>query len=497
MEWPVRKESVDGFWQRLEAGAQERESFPLLSRPVVHVTLLVVLALVLCLGGLSPKKILEGDEALYALVPKTILLTGNWVRLTYNGEPYYFKPPLNFWITAAFFKVLPMNALTASLGSGLFGALVALMIYVMCRIMFPGWVLAFSATLVYLTTHEVLHWTRGAHLETVLTFCILFGLLMAYLSRKNSAAIVGMGVAAALGWLAKGPQALYPGAVALIMWKTEGVFWRRLFSFWSIASAVVLAAIIAPWLLTRFQAESGFAQGYFLKELGRTLFGPTQTGNPPYYYFVNIVQSYWPWLPAAAMGFYILARGWKRSPGARLWLVYTVVLVAVVMITAEKRMRYLFQLYPALSVAGGAAVTFAIQRYRTALHIFIVLVVAVALGLTIFARKNRLPSPPTADALVVAEKLRPEDRVWLTDRTEHGLGKEPSVAKTIGFYAPPLLRSCEGKCDKEATPGSLVVARADEADEVARLVRGRVDYANKTLALIKVPVSSDENRTRP
>src|SRR5262249_37397398 len=161
--------------------------------------------------------------------------------------------------------------------------------------------------------------------------------------------------------------------------------------------------------------------------------------------------------------------------------VYSVVLTAVVMITAEKRMRYLFQLYPALSVAGGATVTFAVQRYAKVLRIFLVLAVAVALGLTIFGRKNRPASPPTRDALLVAEKLRPEDRVWLTDRTEHGLGREPSVSKSLGFYAAPLLKSCKGKCDKEATPGSLVVARADEADEVARLLRGTVDYANKTL----------------
>src|ERR1043165_8165250 len=83
--------------------------------------------------------------------------------------------------------------------------------------------------------------------------------------------------------------------------------------------------------------ESGFAQGYFLKELGRTLFGPTQTGNPFYYYFIKIFESYWPWLPFAAVGFYVLGRGWKRSPGARLWIVYAAVLGVVVMTTPEKR----------------------------------------------------------------------------------------------------------------------------------------------------------------
>jgi hypothetical protein len=38
----------------------------------------------------------------------------------------------------------------------------------------------------------------------------------------------------------------------------------------------------------------------------------------------------------------------------------------------------------------------------------------------------------------------------------------------------------------EAKPGSRVVARADEASEVAQPVSGKIDYANKTLALIKI-----------
>lgn len=491
----ILQQAVDHFWDRLDV--QETQGrFGILSRPAVHVSLLVLLAFAFCLGGLSPNKILEGDEALYALVPKTILLTGDWIHLTYNGEPYFFKPPLNFWITAAFFRVLPMNALTASLGSALFGALSALLIFFMCRLMFPEWTWGFVAALVFLTTHEVLHWTRGVHLETVLNFWTLTALLCTYLSVRHPIAIVGMGAAAALGWLAKGPQSLYPGAVALIIWWSEGILWRRLFSVWSIGAGLILIALLAPWMLLRLQERSGFGEQYFMKELGRTLFGPTQSHNGFFYYFFVLPATYWPWLPAALLGFFILIRGRRRSLGARVWLVYTAVVVVILLLTAEKRARYLFQLYPALSVAAGAALVLATEYYPKVLHALVVLTVIAAVGLSVFGRKNIAGAPGTRDAVEAAKRLDASDHVWLTDRVAQGDKGDPSIAKSFGFYAAPLLSVCASLCATEATPGALVIARADEADEVARLMGGRIDYSNKTVAIVRKPETTEAGSAR-
>src|SRR5580765_7897692 len=110
------------------------------------------------------------------------------------------------------------------------------------------------------------------------------------------------------------------------------------------------------------------------------------------------------------------------------------------MITAERRGRYLFQLYPALSVAAGAAVVFAAQRRPRALRVLAALSVMVACGLVLFGRKSTQPSAPTRDTLAVARRLEPADTVWLTERTERGGKADPSVGKTLGFYAPPLLK---------------------------------------------------------
>jgi 4-amino-4-deoxy-L-arabinose transferase-like glycosyltransferase len=490
MEWPFRKESLDNFWKTLEAQARAPESaarFPLLSRPAVHVTLLVLLTLALCFGALAINKTLEGDEALYALVPKTIAMTGEWIHLTYNGVPYFNKPPLHFWTSAAIFQVLPMTATTASLASALFGALDALMIYLLCRAMFPGWELAFSSSLVYLTTHEVLHWTRGVHLEAMVTFWILVGLYAAYRSVKSPVAIVGMGAAAGLGWLAKGPHSLYPAMVALPLWKSEGILWRRLFSFWSVAAGIVLIAILAPWFWLRLNEGAGFGHGYFLREMGHTLFGPTQLHNGPLFYPAKLAATYWPWLPAAVVGFFLLARGWRVSTGARLWLLFAVIVAVAVEITAERRMRYLFQLYPALSVASGAAVAFATQRYPRVLRIFIALAIVGATGMMVVSRKGSTPADATRDAVRAARQIQPAERVWITNRTQYGRKTEPSVAKILGFYAAPLLRACRANCVGEAAPGETIVTRPDEAEAVAKALNAKVDYANKSLAIVRAP----------
>lgn len=490
MEWPFRKEALDNFWRTLEAQAQPSESaarFPILSRPAVHVTLLVLLTLAFCFGGLAVNKTLEGDEALYALIPKTIKLTGEWIHLSYNGQAYHNKPPLYFWTSAALFQVLPATPFTAAFASALFGALGALMIYVLCREMFPGWELAFLSTLVFLTTHEVLHWIRGVHLETMLTFWILVGLLVAYRSVQRPAVIVGLGIAAGLGWLAKGPQSLYPVAVVLLLWKRERILWSRSTSIWSVAAVAAFLAILVPWFWVRLGEGTGFGQKYFIQQIANKLFAPTLIHNGPLFYPAKLAVTYWPWLPAAVVGFFLLARGWRISAGARLWIIFAMLVAVAVEVTAERRMRYLFQLYPALSVASGAAVAFAVQRYPRLLRIFVVLAAIGATVMVVVSRKGTKPPSATRDIVMTASQIRPGESVWITDRTQNAGKTVPSVSKILGFYAEPLLYTCKSDCRQEAGAGSTVVARPDEAEQVAKNLNGRIEYSNKSLAIVRIP----------
>ena len=491
MEWPIRKELLDRAWKRLdpEEPAPVENDAPgwrLLSRPLVHVSLLLAFSLLYHLARLGTK-VLEGDEATYALLSKTITLTGDWTHLSLNGEIYLRKPPLYFWLGALVFKVFPITAWGASLVSALFGVADTVLLYAVCRAMFPGWVTGFAAALVYLTTHEVLHWSRGVHIETLVNFWLLLGLLAVHRSLRSPEATLLLGLSAAGGWLAKGPQGLYLAAVAWLVWMREGIVFRRLLSPWALGAAGLLIAAVAGWIWAGAEEGKGVAEAYFVKQIGYKFFGPALIQHGALFYFRKLFETYWPWLPAALIGGIVLAKSWKKSPGARIWLIYGGVVLLAILVAAERRVRYLFQLYPALSVAAGVALAVAF-RLRPRLLLWLLALVALGGGLLVgFGARHASVAPKTQETVLVARRIQTEGPVWITESTQHG---RPSVGRILGFYAAPLLQTCKGQCGAEAVPGSTVIARAEEADEVTALIHGEVTYRNGTLAIVVVPERS-------
>jgi 4-amino-4-deoxy-L-arabinose transferase-like glycosyltransferase len=460
----------------------------ILARPAVHVGVLAVLSLTLCLARVAVEP-LDGDPAMYATIAKTIAQTGEWMHLTFNGEPYLAKPPLHFWVNAFVFHVLPVTAFSAALVPGLLGVADTLLVYGLCRSMFPGWQTGFAAGLVYATTPEVVHWSRGVHLETLVTLWVLLGLLCAYRSVTQPSVLLLLGVTCAGGWLAKGPQGLFPAAVAGLLWAREGVLWRRVVSLWALAAVGVVLALAGPWLWARLTEGSGFGDAYFGGQIGRTLFRGGVLRRGPLWYVTKLLRTYWPWLPVAAVGLVLLARRWQQLLGARLWLVYAAVVMGIISLAVGKKSRYLFQLYPALAVAAGAAIAAAAERRPRLLPTLLVpaAVVAVVVAVAGGGRTSPAQAARVRDAAQVAAQLDPTARVWLRRPTRHG---ERGLEKTLGFYAAPLLRTCRAQCLKEALPGDLVIAPTDEAERLARYHGGEIEVRTPTVTVVRLRPSS-------
>ena len=107
MEWPIRKELLGRLWQALgpvdaSPGGDEALAWRFFSHAQVRLAILLLFSLLFYLLRLGAK-VLEGDEATYALLSKTIALSGDWTSFSLNGEPYLKKPPLYFWLTALVF----------------------------------------------------------------------------------------------------------------------------------------------------------------------------------------------------------------------------------------------------------------------------------------------------------------------------------------------------------------------------------------------------------
>lgn len=457
------------------------------ARPAVHLTGLVLLAVALGIGGVA-REALDGDSAMYATIARTILDAGEWTHLTFNGVPYVNKPPLHFWLNALAFRFLGMSTFTAILVPGLLGVVCALLVYALVRrtlsdsqdTVQP----ALLAALVYVTTPEVAHWGRGVHLETLVTAWILLGLLAAYRSVADPRAILWLGVTAVGGWFAKGPQGLLPTVVAVVLWAHAGVLVARVRSRWSLVAALLAVVTVGPWLVARLGEGSDFGRAYFEGQIGQVLFEGGELVRGPFWYVGKLFRTYWPWLPTALVGIVMLAGRWRDSLGARLWLVYGAIILLVISAAVGKKSRYLFQLYPAFAAASGIALARLARRVPTLP--FLLFCGAAIATLVVVARGehvSRSQRAHTEAALAVAAALSRTATVWLTHEVQYG---QPQLGKIVGFYGPPLLRTCRATCDEEARDGDAVVARDHEADAVARALGAEVRARHGVLVLLAV-----------
>lgn len=477
------------------SGSRLAAAAAVFARPAVHVSGLALLAAALGIGGVA-REPLDGDSAMYATIARTILDAGEWTHLTFNGVPYVNKPPLHFWLNALAFRFLGMSTFTAILVPGLLGVACVLLVYALVRrtlsdcAAFSGDTTVDRATpavlaaLVYVTTPEVAHWSRGVHLETLVTAWILLGLLAAYRSVADERAILWLGLAAIGGWFAKGPQGLLPVVVAIVLWGHAGVLVARVRSRSSLVVVGLAVATVGPWLAARLGEGSDFGRAYFEGQIGQVLFEGGELVRGPFWYIGKIFRTYWPWLPAALAGIVLLAGHWRDSLGARLWLVYGAIILLVISAAVGKKSRYLFQLYPAFAAASGIALGRVARRIPS---LSVVLFAAAAVAtLVVVARGehvSRSQRAHTAAALAIAAVLPRDAQVWLTHEVQYG---EPQLGKIVGFYGPPLLRTCRASCEGEAHDGDAVIARDHEADAVARDLGAETRARHGVLALLVV-----------
>jgi len=330
---------------------------------------LLVACLFLFVFQLGNHDLWDPDEPRYGGITRAMLRSGDWIRLTDNGENYIQKPPLFFWILAATATLSGgLNETTARIPSSIAALLCVLCVYRFGRRLFGfrvGWLAAWGLA----TTQRFFVEARWVHMDTLLTLFILLSMESAHRALEGEKREwVWMYLWMALGCLTKGPLAMAIPVAALLVYLgscREMVRLKECGGWWGLPLAV---APTAAWLFVNAHL-SGFDPAEVLREQILQRF---QEGlhhpRPFFYYFYSLPVEFLPWtlfLPGTVR-FTFPSSGGKDRRSLLFFYGWVIGGFALLSLVAEKRPSYLLSIFPALALLVGVFLDSFLTRYDAA-----------------------------------------------------------------------------------------------------------------------------------
>ena len=431
----------------------------LLLDPRAHLALLTACAAIVLLARAGAGPLANYDDAYYAEKAKQMLKTGDWLTPSFAGIERLDNPPLFLWFMAGTFAVLGVNAFAAVLWSALAGVACVALTHRLARRLgyetFESW----AGALVLLATGYFLKYANHAMFDVFLTALFLLTLLAYRRAWEGErSGWIAVGVLTGLGMLTKSALGLFPLIVIAVH-----VTWcrrvRRALETGAWLAPVAAVAMLLPW----YGYQLATHRDQFLREhvswllLQRGLGTGVESASPwsPLGYVRELVLTYWPWLPAAAYGLWLvvresfapmtiytsasaLPREWKPRDGSRLLFAWVVVVLAVLSAAHEQKLWYAMSVFPALALVSARALAtwIAGERLRTRVVLGgFALAAAAGAFLALTPIGSPAPRRPDIQLLAVAARSLVPER----DVIQFAGGNYFSVAHQFVFYSDRVL----------------------------------------------------------
>ena len=217
--------------------------------------------------------ITDPSEARYATVAQRMVMSGQWLVPEINRgegfEPFWGKPPLHFWLTAASLKLFGFSEGAARLPSYLGSLLVVFFLFRFCAA-FHSKSAGYLAGLISFSSFSFLVMTGASMTDMTLTVCTTGALVSFALGAVAERPSRGWGLAfyflLALGFITKGPIAIvFPGA-AIACWVLLTGNLRVLSKLPWISGAAIFIAVSAPWFIVAESVSPGINEYFFFNE---------------------------------------------------------------------------------------------------------------------------------------------------------------------------------------------------------------------------------------
>ena len=324
---------------------------------LVYLGILVLLPFALFINlGLMP---LISDEPTRAVVTLEMILSGNYITPTINGEFYYNKPPLFNWLLAGVVALTGnMNEFTLRLPTVISLILLAFSIFLFSRKTL-GWQHGALSGLMIVLSARILFWDSFQGLIDLTYSLVTFWSFMAlyhFSDRKQwlPVFVITYGCAAA-GFLMKGfPSVAFQG-ISLLVWLTYLRSFRKLFSWQHLAGIAFFAMIAGTYYYFYLQTNS-------LQDLFSTLIDQSNRLNDKEgsigHWLGHLVvfpfEMSYEFAPWTLLLLLLFNKSIRQAIFSDRLITFSLLMflsnIVIYWISADMRPRYLFMLFPLLFV---------------------------------------------------------------------------------------------------------------------------------------------------
>jgi 4-amino-4-deoxy-L-arabinose transferase-like glycosyltransferase len=352
----------------------------------------LILVAVLCAAAipyftrLGASSLWDANEAFYTETPREMIESGDLANPSFNYQPRFNKPPLSYWIVAAFYKLFGVSATSERFAIALAALALMATAFALGRLLhsveaglYAGLALAIAP--------RFLMFSRRIMIDVYMAMFMAAALLCFALAEARPAErrryLTLMYVSIGLGVMTKGPAAAVLPALVIVIYLALHCELRRLRRMMLPYGALIVAAMVSPWYLAVYEQHGWqYISTFILKDNLSRYTQPVWGPRRGVFFYVPVVfGDMFPWSLYLIAVLFIAAQHWRRHSKLlarwrsaiaeprhahevvalsnearlrRLCLIWVAVIVVFFSLSQNKEDLYVLPIYPAVAALVGA-----------------------------------------------------------------------------------------------------------------------------------------------
>ena len=319
-----------------------------------HILLFSIAYLLLFIPFIGHVHLFDWDEINFAEAAREMILTGDWLNVQINFEPFWEKPPLFIWIQALSMSIFGINEFAARFPNVLIGLVTVLILYFSVKKRY-GHNASIYSVLLYTGSFTPHFYFKTGIIDPIFNLFIFLSIinLVSAIEKRRLMNFFLAGLSLGFAVITKGPVSILlvglTGLVYQIAYKNNFYSFRELLF-------ILLGLLILPIGYFGIQVTVQgwwFLNEFLIYQIDLFRYPIASHGQPFYYHFIVLLIGCFPVFILSFSGlFFKVNFSGDRNLVRFMIIMFWVVLIVFSLVTT-KIVHYSSMCYIPLSIIGG------------------------------------------------------------------------------------------------------------------------------------------------